>query len=1085
MAADECGCRGRCSGASGGGEGGTDADSRKMDRREFVATAASGSVGMAALAGLPLVAGPFSRQEGVDHFVPADKKLTPRWLRLLVERGESTWYSGSDLLTIGMPVGGICAGQVYLTGDGRLACWDIFNRNKNTGYGAVNYEVGRTPDQTVQDGVMALEAELSQGFALRVRTGEMTVETTLDRRGFPGVRFCGEYPIGRVEYADSSLPVSVSLEAFSPFIPLDAASSSLPATILRYTVRNTSNAPAEVTLAGWLENAVCRDSAILHGARLRRRNRPLGTGILTGVLATAEAVPQATPPARPPIVFADFEGKGYGDWTANGAAFGQAPATGTLPGQQHVSGFQGAGLVNSFLGGDAPRGTLRSPAFTIERPYIGFLIGGGRHEQSTCMNLVVDGAAVRTATGENRERLAPRNWDVSDLAGRTAHLEIVDAESGGWGHINVDQIEFRDSPMVIDPGPLDRWPDYGSLCLALVGDGFCRPSLPDEPLPDSLFGEVEGETRKAAGEMLCGAAGRTFTVGPDEAQDVVFVLSWCLPNMYREETLVGNHYATRFTDAASVAQYVALNLDRLVGQTRLWHRCYYDSTLPHWLLDRLHSTVANLATTTCQWWANGRFWAWEGAGCCQGTCGHVWNYEHALARIFPELERSVREMQDFAPGVGFHQETGAIGFRGEGWTLWAGDAQGGYILKALREHLTSPDPGFLKRNWPAIRKATAFLVTQDGNADGLIEGPQHQTYDENYFGANTMVGSLYLGALRAAEVMASEMDDAQFAGQCRTIFEAGRRNSMARLFNGEYFIQAVDLKVHPDWQYANGCLADQLFGQGWAHQVGLGYLYPEHAVMNALRSVWKYCWAPDVGPQNSAHAPERWFARPGEAGLFTCTWPRSPHLGPKSTRYRNEIWTGIEYQVAGHMAWEGMTTEALALCRGVHERYHPSKHNPWNEIECGDHYARSMASWGVLIGLSGFEYRGPDAHIGFAPRLTPADFRCAFTAAEGWGSLSQAREADKQTCEIALAWGRLPVHSIALEAPDGVDLRTASATLDGRALITTASKEGRRVTVNVPPGTVVEAGSTIRVALALPDLPVPGTVPRNNGCFHA
>ena len=144
-----------------------------------------------------------------------------------------------------------------------------------------------------------------------------------------------------------------------------------------------------------------------------------------------------------------------------------------------------------------------------------------------------------------------------------------------------------------------------------------------------------------------------------------------------------------------------------------------------------------------------------------------------------------------------------------------------------------------------------------------------------------------------------------------------------------------------------------MFGQGWAHQVGLGYLYPRETVVSALQSIWKYCWAPDVGPQNRAHDPERWFAYPGEAGLFTCTWPKSPHLGPKSTRYRDEIWTGIEYQVAGHMAWEGMITEALAICRGVNERYHPSKHNPWNEIECGDHYARALASWGVLIGLSG------------------------------------------------------------------------------------------------------------------------------------
>ena len=213
---------------------------------------------------------------------------------------------------------------------------------------------------------------------------------------------------------------------------------------------------------------------------------------------------------------------------------------------------------------------------------------------------------------------------------------------------------------------------------------------------------------------------------------------------------------------------------------------------------------------------------------------------------------------------------------------------------------------------------------------------------------------------------------------------------MERLWNGEYFIQLVDLQKHPKDQYDKGCLSDQLFGQGWAHQLALGYLYPPEKVKQALHSIWKYNWAPDVGPYNEAHPPERWFALPGEAGLFTCTWPKSPYL-KEGVRYREEVWTGIEYQVAGHMVWEGMVTEALAICRGVHERYHPAKHNPFNEIECGDHYARAMASWGVFTALAGFEYHGPKGHIGFAPHITPENFRAAFTAAEGWGSFAQTR----------------------------------------------------------------------------------------------
>ncbi len=1039
-----------------------DRSGKEMDRREFVTVTGTGA---AAIAGLPIVAGPFDRRSQGDHFIPEDKKLTEEWIRSLVARGASSWYSGEDLKTIGMPVGGICAGQVYLTGDGRLTYWDIFNQNQNTGYGAVNYKVGRLPTETVRNVTFVPSVPIDQGFALRVRSAAGSTSRTLDRRGFPGVRFCGEYPIGRVEYVDATLPVEIRLEAFSPFVPLNAAASALPATIMRYVVRNTADVRVEVTLSGWLENAVCRINGEMFAERFIRRNEAFAGDGLTAVIARAVTVELEQRPERPATVFATFDGGDYGNWVVEGEAFGSAPARGTLEGQSPVTGFAGDGLVNTFLDGDRPHGTLRSPPFTIERPFIAFLIGGGAHQGRTCMNLIVDGAVVRTATGKNTERLEPHNWNVADLVGAEAHLEIVDAESGGWGHVNVDQIEFRDSPRFADPGALETWLDYGTLCLAVTGDGFSRASVPSGPMPDVVFDGTDDVVEKPWGQALRGAVGRVLSLGPGEEEAVTFVVSWHMPNMYRDEKRVGNRYAALFQDAGSVAAYLAENLDSLSEQTRLWHRTYYESTLPHWLLDRLHSTVANLASTTCQWWENGRFWAWEGGGCCHGTCGHVWNYEHALARLFPDLERSVREMQDFVPGIGFHPDTGAIGFRGEGWTLWAGDSQGGYILKAYREFQTSTDDAFLRRNWPQIRQAVQFLIDQDANADGLIEGSQHQTYDENYFGPNTMVGSLYLGALRAAEEMSRHLGDEAFASRCRRIFELGRANSVATLFNGEYYVQVVDLEQHPEWQYGDGCLADHMFGQGWAHQVGLGYLYPEETVTSSLRSIWRYNWAPDIGPQNAAHEPERWFAYPGEAGLFTCTWPKSAHMGPRSTRYRNEIWTGIEYQVAGHMAWEGMLLEALAICRGAHERYHPSKHNPWNEIECGDHYARAMASWGVLIGLAGFEYHGPNAHIGIAPRITPEDFRCVFTGAEGWGSASQRRGDRTQANAFEVRWGRLMVRSVGLEVPAGVRLEEVSAAVDGNEIEIDAGQTGRKVTLRLPAVTMVEAGSTLSLSL--------------------
>ena len=1033
-------------------------------RREFIKLAGVSAAVSAAGRGLSAIAGPFSADDTIDHFVPADKKLKPEWIEALTAKGERAVYRGEDLQAIGMPVGGICAGQLYLTGDGRLGHWDIFNV-KTPGYG---YQVDAKPGHPRNVGPdRQVGPPVEQGFAIRVTSGAGTIVRPLNGEGFPGVRFCGEYPMAQVEYEDDKLPVSVRLDAFSPFIPLNPADSALPATVMQFTVKNTSAAPVEVTLAGWLENAVAIESAgTWSGERITTTvTRPGMTMVLSQAKESARPAPE-----RPPIVLADFEGEDYGDWKIEGEAFGTGPARGTLPGQQEVDGFQGKGLVNTFLGGDKPQGKLTSPPFKVERGFIAFLVGGGGHQGKTCINLRVDGNVVRTAAGTERERLQWQNWNVEDLVGKEAQIEIVDEESGGWGHINIDQIELCDRPRSGGTGPLEEQPDFGTMGLALLADenrALASASLPDGPLPEGLFDgdglATAGEGRKPFGQALRGAVGQTLELKPGEEKQVSFAVTWC----FRNRPPGGHFYATRFRNAAEVARYVSENFDRLAGQTRLWHDTYYDSTLPHWLLDRLHSTVSTLATSTCEWWANGRFWAWEGVRCCHGTCGHVWNYEHAMARLFPQLERSVREMQDFNPEEGFVAATGIIRFRGNWPEFWCGDAQTGYILKAYREHQTSANADFLRRNWPNISKALGYLFVEDANDDGLIESSQHNTYDINFEGPNTMVGSLYLGALKAGDAMAREMGDEPLAARCRKVCESGGRLSVERLFNGEYFIQIVDLKEHPQHQYGEGCLSDQLFGQGWAHQVALGYVYPKETVLSALRSIWKYNWAPDIAPQNEAHPPQRWFAYPGEAGLFTCTWPKSKHLGPESVLYRDEIWTGIEYQVAGHMVWEGMTTEALAICRAVHERYHPAKHNPWNEIECGDHYARGMASWGVLTGLCGFEYHGPNGHLGFAPRICPDDFRAVFTAAEGWGTLGQRRQPGTQTARVEVKWGKLAVKTIALELPEGAKLQEASVTAAGRPTPAQATQEDRRLTVTLSEPVTLEENQAIDVKLAI------------------
>lgn len=986
------------------------------------------------------------QQPAISHFVPADKGLPQDFASKLLQRGEQSVWSGEQLETIGMPVGGIATGQLYLRGDGTLGLWQIFNKHVFSGYGRDNYRTYR-PDSPVDS-----------GFAVGIMSdGKLTTRPL--NKVFGRVEFIGEYPIATVRYQADDLPIQVQMEAFSPFIPLNAKDSALPATVFHITLKNTSNQTLETGVLSWLQNAVLFDSA--KAVQATRESRLVQEKNRTLIVHTAKETPKEQVQApRPKIVLNDFEGKDYGDWKATGEAFGTGPAHGTLADQQRVSGFLGEGLVNTFLGGDRPQGTLTSPAFEISRKYVNFLIGGGSHADQTCINLLVDGKVVRTAVGKDNEKLAWSSWNVEDLQGKTATIQIVDRNSEGWGHINIDQIELADESAEADLGPFDKLPDYGSLVLALTDPLPWDPNDPpivslDFPWAKGLYAAQEA-TYPATEKRSMATMTKPVKLAPGQERTFTFVLTWFFPNHPQ-----GHEYANRFKSAADVAHYVLDNHDRLTDDTRTWCKTFYeDSTLPRWLLFRLHSTVCNLATGTCQWWQSGRFWAWEGVGCCEGTCTHVWNYEHAGARLFPELARSTREMQDF--GEGFDPERGLVGFRSN--RAYAADGQCGTILKAYREHLCSADDSFLRRNWPRIKKTLEFSISQDGNDDGLIENAQPNTYDIDFEGPNTFVGSLYLAALRAGEEMAKEMGDAEFAQRCRRIFESGSKLSVERLWDGEYFIQIVDLKKYPENQYEKGCLSDQLFGQGWAHQLGLGYIYPQKNVEQALASVWKYNWAPDIAPQNEAHPPERWFALPGEPGLFTCTWPKSPYL-KDGVRYREEIWTGIEYQVAGNMVWDGMVPQALAICNGVERRYQPAKHNPFNEIECGDHYARAMASWGVYTALAGFEYHGPKGHIGFAPRVTPESFRAAFTAAEGWGSFSQTRGGAVQQDALELRWGRLAIKTLAFAIPKdwkaaGAEIRVNGATLSGKTLAS-----GERVEIELDKNLTLTAGDRLEIRI--------------------
>ncbi len=542
---------------------------------------------------------------------------------------------------------------------------------------------------------------------------------------------------------------------------------------------------------------------------------------------------------------------------------------------------------------------------------------------------------------------------------------------------------------------------------------------------------AEGPSEK--GKTWNAALASTFDLAAGEKKEIGFVVLWYFPGRLG----VGNMYENWFPSFVELASYLA-EYERLVEGTVLFHDTLFDTTLPYYVVERMSSQMSTPCTQLCMWLKDNSFFGWEGlhadgTGWCPMNCNHVWNYEQTLARLFPEVEKRMRvidlEHQMEGNGAVHHR----VAFPLQGKVTGPGavcDGQASTVSKTYRDHLMSADTSFLKRMWPKAKKAMEFMIRNwDGpDEDGVMRGKQFNTYDTSISGPNTFTGTQYLAALRAAEEMAREMGDVRAARRYRAIFEKGSNWLNRNLFNGEYFVQEWP-QAQPDHDYGLGCHADQLMGQWWANHSNLGYLLPKDRVKSALRSIFKYDFIPDfsVFDYSLGH---RVFVWGHDAGLICCTWPKG---GKPSTiiLYAEEVWTGIEYEVAALMIQEGLIDEALAIVRTVHDRYTNGR-NPWSEIECGDHYTRAMSSWSVLLAAQGFRYHGPKGILGFAPKLQQNDFKSFFSTAEGWGSFSQKRKPNSQTNFVELKYGTLNLRQLELGAPSP-RLRQVKLELNGEA----------------------------------------------------
>ncbi len=579
---------------------------------------------------------------------------------------------------------------------------------------------------------------------------------------------------------------------------------------------------------------------------------------------------------------------------------------------------------------------------------------------------------------------------------------------------------------------------------------------------DDFAADGRLDRRPASGSaMPIASLAVSLTVPPHATQQVTFVLAWYFPNRMTwtpkqgdpaescacqgacgDPNLIGNYYATQFRDAWDVVERVAPSLPALEAETVAFVSAFCESDLPAVVKEAALFNLCILRSQTCFRTPDGRFYGWEGCndgqGCCHGSCTHVWNYEQATPFLFGDLARRMREVE-FGHAT---DDAGRMSFRvnlplarGQEFGMAAADGQMGCLMKLYRDWQLAGDDAMLRALWPKARKALEFCWIPggwDADRDGVMEGCQHNTMDVEYYGPNPQMEGWYLGALRAAEEMARYLGQADFAATCRDLFERGRAWTDAHLFNGEYYeheirppaviasgvgeaipVVAPGLRVgmgatdlsRPDYQLGAGCLVDQLVGQFMAHVCDLGYLHDPDHVAATLASIVKY------NRRQGFHGHfncMRSYVLGDETALLMASYPKARPDNPFP--YFTEVMTGFEHTAAVGMLYEGQIAEGLRCIEDVRSRYDGRKRSPFDEAECGHHYARAMASWAAVLALTGFGYSGVTASMTFAAK----EGVFFWSNGDAWGSCRLARRGEDFDVALTLLHSELSLARFAL-----------------------------------------------------------------------
>ena len=544
-----------------------------------------------------------------------------------------------------------------------------------------------------------------------------------------------------------------------------------------------------------------------------------------------------------------------------------------------------------------------------------------------------------------------------------------------------------------------------------------------------------------------------FTLQPGEIKRVSFSLTWNIPLRKNDwhwnaekicadnniKNVWKNYYATQWADSKTSAKYLAKNYKRFYAETKKFHDALFFGNIPENIKESISTNLAVLRSPTCLRLEDGTFWGWEGVGSfwgsCEGSCTHVWNYAQALPFLFPDLERSMRESHfkysvDEFGGAHFRLQL-PLGIRATKDSFRpCADGQFGDIMKFYRDWKIFGDNTWLKQWYPTLKAMMEYAWSKnnpdkwDLKKTGVLHGRQHHTLDMELFGANSWLTGHYLGALSAMSEMASIMGDNEFSKECDVIKEKGQCFVDKNLFNGEYYCQNINLKNKKlvksfgainywndetkeiKYQIANGCGIDATLAQCYASLYGLPQIFDKKQNRKTLKAIYKNNFHKSV---RNVFNPWRIYSLNDEGGVQICTWPNNNR--PKiPIPYHTETMHGFEWTFAVHLLIEGFFNEAQEVVKSIRDRYDGEKRNPWNELECGSNYARSMASYGLLLAWSGFQFDLTSGMIGFTPNKNVKELNCFWSVGTAWGVVSESQK----TIKFVLDYGKLKLNTFRL-----------------------------------------------------------------------